>query len=195
MMMTDLTVVCSNRIEEAMALAKHFHEGQKRRGSHGFVPYYDEHVLGVYHILRDECGVEDEDVLIIALLHDTVEDTACTYDEIRERFGDDIEEQVRLLTRVNGEPFSVYAGRLFANGSCKAILVKLADRLHNLRTIMYMPDTRWIQKKVRQSYTDILNPLPEAMKRIDDTYNRELRFLADRIEEQILVIQRELNLK
>lgn len=208
--MADLTVRDSNRIDErgekridaAKAFAKRFHEGQVRRGGSGFVPYYDEHVLGVYHILRDECGIEDEDILIIALLHDTVEDTACTYEDIEKEFGADIRTQVQLLTRITGEPFSAYAGRLFANGSYRAILVKLADRLHNLRTIIYMPDITWIQKKVKQSYTDILNPLPDAIKRItqdvdgyDGAYNDVMKQLADKIEEQLLVVQQSLNLR
>ncbi len=75
------------------------------------------------------------------------------------------------------------------------MIVKLADRLQNLRTIVYMPDVRWIQKKIKQSYTDILNPLPEAMRRIDGRYNEQIYMLADKIEEQILEVQRALNLK
>lgn len=185
----------SDRVERAMAMAKEYHSGQMRRGSGGIVPYYDEHILGVYHILRDECGIDDEDVLVIALLHDTVEDTACTLDDIESVFGTDIREQVRLLTRVDGEPFSVYSRRLFSQGSYRVILVKLADRLHNLRTIIYMPDARWIKKKVKQSYTDILNPLPDALKRIDGRYNDVIHVLADKIEDQILAVQQELNLR
>ena len=82
----------------------------------------------------------------------------------------------------------MYARRLFANGTDKTILVKLADRLHNLRTISYMPDTNWIQKKIKQSYKDILNPLHETMKRIDGPYNDKISMLADMIEEQILAV-------
>ena len=160
-------VQVSERIQQAMDMAKAFHEGQMRRGNGGMKPYYDEHILGVYNILREECGITDEDILITALLHDTVEDTECTLDDIESAFGADIREQVRLLTRIQGEPFSVYARRLFSQGSYQTVIVKLADRLHNLRTIVYMPDVRWIQKKIKQSYTDILNPLPEAMRRID----------------------------
>ena len=188
-------VQVSERIQQAMDMAKAFHEGQMRRGNGGMMPYYDEHILGVYNILREECGITDEDILITALLHDTVEDTECTLDDIENAFGADIREQVRLLTRIQGEPFSVYARRLFYQGSYQTVIVKLADRLHNLRTIVYMPDVRWIQKKIKQSYTDILNPLPEAMRRIDGRYNEQIYMLADKIEEQILEVQRALNLK
>ena len=57
-----------------------------------------------------------------------------------------------------------------------------------------MPDKRWIQKKVNQSYTDILNPLPDTLKRIDGRYNDVINILADKIEDQILEVQRTLNL-
>lgn len=180
-------------IERAMTMAEHYHKGQMRRGADGELPYYDEHVLGVYRILREECNITDADILTMALLHDTVEDTECTFDEIEECFGTEIMEQVKLLTRTPGETFSVYARRLFANGTYKAILVKMADRLHNLRTILYMPDKRWIEKKVRQTYTDILNPLPDTLKRIEPRYNEIIKRLADTIEEQLITIHNELD--
>ena len=135
-------VQVSERIQQAMDMAKAFHEGQMRRGNGGMKPYYDEHILGVYNILREECGITDEDILITALLHDTVEDTECTLDDIESAFGADIREQVRLLTRIQGEPFSVYARRLFSQGSYQTVIVKLADRLHNLRTINYMTEEK-----------------------------------------------------
>lgn len=185
----------TDRIHKAMDMAKHYHAGQMRRGHDGQVSYYEEHILGVYGILKDECHIDDEEVLIIALLHDTVEDTACTLDDIEAEFGEDIRREVDLLTRVDGEPFSVYSRRLFTHASYRTVLVKLADRLHNLRTIVYMPDKRWIQKKVNQSYTDILNPLPETMKHIDGRYNAEIYKLADMIEDQILEVQTVLNLR
>ena len=193
--MTDKMDTKPDLIQEAKDMAKSYHEGQTRRGSAGLVPYYDEHILGVYNILKDECQIDDEEVLVTALLHDTVEDTSCTLEDIERAFGPEIKEQVRLLTRIDGEPFSVYARRLFANGTDKTILVKLADRLHNLRTISYMPDIQWIQKKVKQSYTDILNPLHETMKGIDGPYNDKINKLADMIEDQILTVQRKLKLK
>ena len=176
-------------VAKAKELASAYHKGQTRIGRKGKVPYYDEHVLGVYNILKDECGIDSPDILTMALLHDVVEDTPCTLDEIREKFGDEIAEQVGFLTRVEGEPFSIYARRLFANASYKAILVKMADRLHNLRTIVYMHDKRWIGKKVRQTYTDILNPLPETMKRIDPVCNDKIKDLADKIEQQLQTVE------
>lgn len=180
-------------VKRAMDMAEQYHKGQMRKGANGELPYFDEHILGVYRILKDEFGIEDKDILTMALLHDTVEDTECTFEEIEKYFGTEIMEQVKLLTRTPGEPFSVYARRLFADGSYKAVLVKLADRLHNLRTIMYMSDRRWIEKKVRQTYTDILNPLPDTIKRINPVYNDKINQLADAIEDQLVTIHRALD--
>ena len=78
--MTDKMDTKPDLIQKAKDMAKSYHEGQTRRGSAGFVPYYDEHILGVYNILKDECQIDDEEVLVTALLHDTVEDTSCTLD-------------------------------------------------------------------------------------------------------------------
>lgn len=184
----------SEYISQAMRMANMYHAGQTRLGKTGRVPYFDEHIMGVYTILKEECKIDDIDVLTMALLHDTVEDTDCTFDEIEEKFGTDMMEEIQLLTRVDGEPFSIYARRLFANGSCRTILVKMADRLHNLRTILYMPDKHWVKKKTNQTYVDILNPLPDALKRIDGRYNKQILDLADKIEDQLIIIQRSLNL-
>ena len=182
----------SDRIKTAMDMAERFHEGQYRTGATGKVPYYQEHILGVYGILKDEFDVQDEDILIMALLHDTVEDTQCTYDDIEKAFGPDIMNQVKLLTRIDGEPFSIYARRLFANGDYRTFLVKLADRLHTLRTIVYMPDRRWIMKKVRQTYTDILTPIHEKIKGEKSPYRDTMKRLADCIEDQAEYVTRYL---
>ena len=90
----------ADRVETAMAFAKRWHQGQTRLGRDGKVPYYDEHILGVYHILRDECHVEDKTVLVAALLHDTVEDTDCTFEDIEQIFGTDIRDHVYLLSKL-----------------------------------------------------------------------------------------------
>ena len=90
-------------VKTAMAFARQCHQGQTRLGRDGKVPYYDEHILGVYHILKDECHVEDETVLVVALLHDTVEDTDCTFEDIEKIFGTDIRDHVYLLSKLEGE--------------------------------------------------------------------------------------------
>ena len=162
-------------------------------GAGGRVPYYEEHILGVYHILKQECRIQDEEILVTALLHDTVEDTDCTFDDIERTFGSRIREQVWLLSKLEGETFSDYSKRLFEHAPEQVILIKLADRLHNLRTILYVSDKKWIQRKVNQTYTDILARLEQTNGRIGDSYALEINMLRDKIEEQLRYIQAELD--
>lgn len=172
------------KIKLAMDLAKKYHAGQTRTGEGGLpVPYYEEHVEQVYDILLNEVHVEENDILIIALLHDTLEDTALTVDQIAENFGTEIAMQVQFLTRQGKEPFGDYTQRLFAYGSDKAVLVKLADRLHNLRCMLNVPNKKWILKKVRQTDVDILEPL--SRRTIATCYQGFATYMENEIKKEV----------
>lgn len=182
-------------VKTAMAFARQCHQGQTRLGRDGKVPYYDEHILGVYHILKDECHVEDETVLVAALLHDTVEDTDCTFEDIEKIFGTDIRDHVYLLSKLEGETFSDYSKRLFDHAPAQVVMIKLADRLHNLRTILFVSNRKWIQRKVNQTYTDILDRLEQVKDNLGENYASEISMLKDKIIEQLAVVQAELDKK
>lgn len=175
-------------IKKAMELAMQYHRGQTRTGEGGrMVPYYEEHVRKVYEILCREAGIEEEDILIMALLHDTLEDTALTRQQIAEEFGEDIAGQVEYLTRHEGQSFQEYANLLFQKGDDRAVLVKLADRLHNLRTILYIRDKKWIAKKVRQTERDILDNFSE--RQLAERYHVPAEYLAAQIREELSKIR------
>lgn len=180
-------------VATAMAFAKRCHQGQTRLGRDGKVPYYDEHILGVYHILKDECHVEDGTVLVAALLHDTVEDTDCTFEDIEQIFGTDIRDYVYLLSKLEGETFSDYSKRLFDHAPAQVVMIKLADRLNNLRTILFVSNRKWIQRKVNQTYTDILDRLEQVKGNLGEDYASEISMLKDKIIEQLAVVQAELD--
>ena len=182
-------------VKTAMAFARQCHQGQTRLGRDGKVPYYDEHILGVYHILKDECHVEDETVLVAALLHDTVEDTDCTFEDIEKIFGTDIRDHVYLLSKLEGETFSDYSKRLFDHAPAQVVMIKLADRLHNLRTILFVSNRKWIQRKVNQTHTDILDRLEQVKDNLGEDYASEISMLKDKIIEQLAVVQAELDKK
>lgn len=125
--------------KEALEFAKIKHEGQTR--DDGITPYY-EHLKGVMNILVNETGIEYDEILTVAALHDILEDTDCTYEELEEKFGEDVAHAVQLLTRkkdpITGEkePFEEYAKRVFENEEIEyARIIKAADRLHNLRSL------------------------------------------------------------
>ncbi|XP_064373850.1 guanosine-3',5'-bis(diphosphate) 3'-pyrophosphohydrolase MESH1 isoform X1 [Dromaius novaehollandiae] len=124
------------RLLEAADFAAEKHKAQRRKDPEG-TPYIN-HPLGVARILAQEAGVTDIVVLQAALLHDTVEDTDTTFSEIEERFGEEVRRVVEEVTDDKTLP-KAERKRLqieHAPGcSRRAKLVKLADKLHNLRDI------------------------------------------------------------
>ncbi len=129
-----------DRIRAAYEMAKRGHEGQKRKDGS---PYLT-HCVATAEIAVD-FGL-DEDSIVAALLHDTIEDTGITHEEIEHRFGSavaDIVDGVTKLTRVQytskeDEQMENLRKMLMAMAKdIRVILIKIADRLHNMRTMAY----------------------------------------------------------
>jgi (p)ppGpp synthase/HD superfamily hydrolase len=129
----------SPRLERALRWAAQGHDGQLRKGSP--VPYI-EHPMAVAMIL-DRAGF-DEDVVIAGLLHDLVEDTDDTLDEVRRRFGDDVAATVSDCSEVKADASGVkrpWADRkrdhldALKDSPISTRAVILADKLHNLACI------------------------------------------------------------
>ena len=129
-----------DRIRAAYELAKRGHEGQKRKDGS---PYLT-HCVAVAEIAVD-FGL-DEDSIVAALLHDIIEDTTVTHEEIEKQFGSavaDIVDGVTKLTRVQytskeDEQMENLRKMLMAMAKdIRVILIKIADRLHNMRTMAY----------------------------------------------------------
>jgi (p)ppGpp synthase/HD superfamily hydrolase len=106
---------------------------------------YERHLLEAVEVLATGAGVLDRDVLVAALLHDVVEDTACTLEEVRDRFGPEVAELVDWVTKTDPPPGGdreaarlAYLRRL-AGAPRKAVLVKLADRLSNVQRLDRLP--------------------------------------------------------
>jgi guanosine-3',5'-bis(diphosphate) 3'-pyrophosphohydrolase len=122
---------------EAFAFAKACHGDQVRPTGDP----YERHLLEAVEVLATGAGVLDRDVLVAALLHDVVEDTACTLEEVRDRFGPGVAELVDWVTKTDPPPGGdreaarlAYLRRL-AGAPRKAVLVKLADRLSNVQRL------------------------------------------------------------
>ena len=99
-----------------------------------------------------ELGMNDE-TLCAALLHDTIEDTTYTLDELRHDFGDDIAAVVDGVTKLGkvkyGETAELEAVRKMVvamSTDIRVLVIKLADRLHNMRTLRYLPRREQEQK-------------------------------------------------
>lgn len=130
----------SYRIELAIRAAAVLHKDQLRKGSMPF-PYIT-HLVATAFTLMDY--TEDEDVIIAALLHDTLEDTDYTIDELQEDFGGKVREIVETLTEPKStavkklsfkETKKMYADQI-KKGPLEAVLIAAADKMHNLRTMV-----------------------------------------------------------
>lgn len=111
---------------------------------------YINHPIGVARILTEEGGITDLDVLMSAILHDTVEDTDCTLQEIETRFGEAVRKIVEEVTDDKSLP-KMERKRLqiehAASISQEAKLVKLADKLYNLRDLQRCLPAGWTEER------------------------------------------------
>ena len=131
------------RIKDAYEMASMAHEGQKRNTGEPYIT----HPIAVATIAAEELEL-DANTVIAALLHDVVEDTEYTLDDIRSRFGDDVAFLVDVVTKRKKQNYE-YTKQLdnyrqileSVHYDIRALLVKLSDRLHNMRTLDSMrPD-------------------------------------------------------
>lgn len=147
-------------IKKAYVFSAKVHQGQTRRSGE---PYLT-HPLEVAGILTDM--KLDTASIATALLHDTVEDTLATLDEIEEIFGPDIKrlvDSVTKLSKINFKTAEQQQAETFRKmfiamaEDIRVILVKLADRLHNMRTLKHMPEEK--QLRISQETLDIYAPI------------------------------------
>lgn len=135
------------RIEQAYRLAREAHMEQKRKSGEPYIM----HPVAVAKIVAEELRL-GANPIIAAFLHDVVEDTPYTIEDIRERFGDDVAFLVDVVTKKKKKPALSPAGsssqidnyKQMLNSlhyDIRALLIKLSDRLHNMRTLSSMrPD-------------------------------------------------------
>jgi guanosine-3',5'-bis(diphosphate) 3'-pyrophosphohydrolase len=137
------------RVEDAFVFACEHHAAQRRMSGEDFIV----HPVGVARICA---GMRlDTETLCAALLHDTVEDTSASIEEVRERFGEEIAVIVDGVTKLTGITFQSrdeaqaenYRKMIVAMATdVRVILIKLADRLHNMRTIDAMSKQKQVDK-------------------------------------------------
>ncbi len=148
-------------IQRAYIFSKTGHGNQKR---HSGDPYFS-HPLAVAEILTEL--KMDEDCIIAALFHDLVEDTEISLEDIEKEFGESVAKLVDGVTKLNKiELISVSESiaenfrklTLAMSQDIRVLLIKLADRLHNMRTLYYVPSKIKKEKKARESL-EIYAPL------------------------------------
>ncbi len=159
----------SERILKAVELAKKAHEGQFRKTGEPYIV----HPMAVKKIL-EEWGM-DEDTIIAGVLHDTVEDTSVTLDDIRKEFGESVAFLVDGVTKLSTaragmrdidtylpETKDNFLRLLIALGAdIRVLIIKLADRLHNIRTLSALPPDK--QKKIAKETLEVFAPLADRL--------------------------------
>jgi guanosine-3',5'-bis(diphosphate) 3'-pyrophosphohydrolase len=149
-------------IERAYEVAAHWHADQKRKSGDPYIT----HPLAVATILA-ELGMNSE-TICAALLHDTVEDTAYTLAELRRSFGDDVAALVDGVTKLErvkyGEAAEAETVRKMVvamSRDIRVLVIKLADRLHNMRTLRYL--SREKQERKSREVLEIFAPLAHRL--------------------------------
>lgn len=122
-------------IHRAAHIASIGHHGQKRWAGE---PYID-HVFRVTSLVMDS-GLVKTDAVVAALLHDVVEDTSVTLEEISKKFGLQVAAYVDMLSQRKGEPRGDYFQRCFEQGDSTVYAIKFADRIDNLVGLQDCPD-------------------------------------------------------
>ncbi len=153
-------------IHKAYTVAKEAHKDQRRKSGEPYII----HPICVAMILAD---LElDKETIVAALLHDVVEDTVLTLDEIRQEFGEEIAVLVDGVTKLTQLNYSAHSKLeiqaenlrkmfLAMARDIRVIIIKLADRLHNMRTLQYTPPEK--QREKARETMDIYAPLAQRL--------------------------------
>ena len=153
-------------ITNAYEFAKLKHEGQTRVSGE---PYYT-HPMEVATILADMRM--DEPTIVTAILHDTLEDTSATFAEVEKKFSKEVADLVNgvsKLTKIESQSFEGKQAENFRkllvamSEDIRVLLVKLADRLHNMRTLYHFKDRPDKCIRISKETTDIYAPLAERI--------------------------------
>jgi len=153
-----------DKVRRAYAFAARLHEGKVRLSGEPYISHPIEvaRILTRLHL--------DADTVATGFLHDTLEDTSATIEELRAEFGDDVAEMVDGVSKLSRISFRTSEQRqaesfrkmlLAMARDIRVILVKLADRLHNMRTLHYHPADR--QRSIAQETLDIYAPLANRL--------------------------------
>lgn len=165
----------------AIAFAAEKHKDQRRKDAEAS-PYIN-HPIALANVLVNEAGIDDERVLIAAILHDTIEDTETTVQELVKRFGQEVADIVLEVTddksfaKDERKRLQVTHARSISR---RAKLVKLADKICNVRDIADCPPASWSLKRRREyiswaaSVVDQLRGVHPELERLFDDVCKSL---------------------
>ena len=152
------------RVKKAYSIAAEAHAEQKRLSGEPYIM----HPLNVALILS-KLGMDDDSV-VSAILHDTVEDTKLTYDDVKATFGQTVADLVEGVTKIGKVPLQTKEEQqaenirkmlLAMSRDIRVIIIKLADRLHNMRTLMFKPEQR--RREIALETIEIYAPIAHRL--------------------------------
>ncbi|MBU9604688.1 HD domain-containing protein [Burkholderia multivorans] len=153
-----------NKLIAAIAFAADRHRNQRRKDEEAS-PYIN-HPIALADVLANEVGIEDERVIAAAVLHDTIEDTETTEQELLRLFGKDVADIVVEVTDDKSLPKETRKRLQIehaAHISRRAKLVKLADKICNLRDLAQHPPAEWPLER-KQAYFDWAKSVVDRMR-------------------------------
>lgn len=154
-----------SKVDRAYRFAADYHRDQRRRSGEPYINHPVEVALILAHDLR-----MDEDTICAALLHDTVEDTPATKDELVDLFGETVGDLVDGVTKLTSIQVSSMDAKqawnlrkmfLAMSRDIRVVIIKLADRLHNMRTLAALPPDRRLFKA--RETMDVYAPLADRL--------------------------------
>ena len=169
------------RVRDAFQYAKAHHEGQLRKDGSPYIT----HPLEVAHLVA-ELGL-DADSIMAALLHDTIEDTDATHEEVAKRFSETVADLVEGVTKLNKVKYTSTEEKQMENlrkmlmamaQDVRVILIKICDRVHNIRTLEFQSEKKQREKALEtlEIYAPIAHRL--GMQRMKwEMEDQSLKFL------------------
>lgn len=154
-----------DKVERAYRFAVDYHKDQRRRSGEPYI----NHPVEVALILSKDLRM-DEDTICAALLHDTVEDTSATLEQLKELFGETVADLVDGVTKLTSvkvasmdekQAWNLRKMFLAMSHDIRVVIIKLADRLHNMRTLAALPPDRRIFKA--RETMDVYAPLADRL--------------------------------
>lgn len=163
----------------ALDFSAHKHRDQRRKDADG-TPYIN-HPIALMHVLSEEAGLTDAHLLAVAALHDTVEDTDTSFEELTKVFGEEISNTVFELSDNKSLPKAErkkrqieYASKMSRAGAT----VLLADKICNLRDIARIPPPDWTLQRKRDFFDwakEVVDHLPPANETLEALFQDAYR--------------------